>query len=358
MRRGALLLAFAALLPVAAARETPGGDARPERSRRLAAIDRGLAWLASVQRRDGSIGSADSGIVGVTALATLAFFARGYQDGRGPYGDVIRRGVDFLLAQSVVSSRGKFPAGYIHFEGDPDSRMHGHGYATQVLVLAYGCGSSADERTARLKEGVAKAVKVIQESQSLTGGWYYEPSRQSGHEGSVTVTVVQALRMARDAGFVVDRTTIDLGLKYLRKSQKDDGSFKYSLHQDSSTAALTAAAITAMHGFGEYYSDSIDRGLRYLRDEYNDPDDLEWPHYANYYAAQAFYRAGGADWEDWEDRIVPRILAAQTTARAGLGCWEDPSYGRLKVSYGPQLATAFNCLTLSVPDGYLPLFQR
>jgi hypothetical protein len=358
MRRPALLLALLACGGLAAGREEPSGEGREDRSRRVAAIDLGLAWLARTQRRDGSIGEGEEGIVGITALSVLAFYARGHQDGRGPYGEVIRRAVDFLLAQSLPAPRLGMPKGYIFYAGDHDSRMHGHGYATQALVLAYGGGRLDDERTKRVKERIALAVGVIEYSQSFTGGWYYDPNPASGHEGSVTVTVVQALRLASEAGFVVDRGVVDRGLRYLHKSQKEDGSFKYSLLQDSSTAALTAAAITAMHGFGEYYTEPVKRGLDFLRDEYADPERIEWPYYAHYYAAQAFYRAGGRPWADWEDRVVPRIVDAQESQGDEAGSWPDNPYGRMRRSYGRALSTSLSCLTLAVPDGLLPLFQK
>lgn len=354
-------------LPAAKAKETPREVSGPER-RRAGAIEQGLAYLESVQKKDGSFGSGGPGVVGITSLSLLAFLAAGHQENRGPYGDVLFRGVNYLLQHSLPPGRdprysdaapGK-PAGYIFVPGDHDSRMHGHGYATQVLVLAYGCGQSSDPRTRELRTKIQRAVRVIEEAQTFTGGWGYEPNHATFHEGSVTVTVVQALRLARDAGFVVDRDVHERGLKYLKDSQKDDGSFKYALTHDRSTAALTAAAITAMHGFGEYYSQPIRRGLDYLRREYEvkSPEFIEWTFYANYYAAQAFWRSGGRDWAMWTSRHVPYLVESQIAAATGKAYWDDRMLSTSPVNRGRAYATAFACLTLSVPDGYLPLFQR
>jgi hypothetical protein len=354
-------------LSVASGKEPPREMSHADR-RRAAAIDQGLAYLESVQKKDGSFGSGGPGVVGITSLSLLAFLAAGHQENRGPYGDVLFRGVNYLLQHSLPPGRdprysdaafGK-PAGYIYVFGDHDSRMHGHGYATQVLVLAYGSGQNTDPRTRELRTKIQRAIRVIEEAQTFTGGWGYEPNHATFHEGSVTVTVVQALRLARDAGFVVDREVHARGLKYLKDSQKDDGSFKYALTHDRSTAALTAAAITAMHGFGEYYSEPIRRGLEYLRRQYEHrvADQIEWTFYANYYAAQAFWRAGGDDWALWTTQHVPAILDWQTQASEGRGFWDDQMLSTSPVNRGRAYATAYACLTLSVPDGYLPLFQR
>jgi hypothetical protein len=333
--------------------------------RRHRAIRAGLDYLAAAQRRDGSWGDPRQGIVGITSLSLLAFMAQGHQEGRGPYArgeDVLRRGIDFLLRNSLppsrrdpeTSSNGK-PAGYIYVPLDGDSRMHGHGYATQVLVLAYGSGRLKKERTRELRVKIRRAVRVIEKAQTITGGWGYEPRSATAHEGSVTVTVVQALRLAADAGFLVDKETHRRGLAYLRDSQKPDGSFKYSHMVDHSSAALTAAALTAMNGFGEYYSKAVRRGVRYIESSYQRPASLQWPFYAHYYAAQAFWRAGGRSWGFWKSRGIEHILDLQKDD----GSWDDMSYrDKRRGTHGPAYATAFSCLALSVSDGFLPLFQK
>jgi hypothetical protein len=351
---GALSLLLVALPPAACPQ-----DVSPSEVRRATAIRRGLDYLARHQATDGSWGDPERGIVGITALGVLAFLAQGCQEGFGPYsdfeghGDVVRRGVDFLLKHSTATMRSGKPPGFIFSERDGDSRMHGHGYATQALVLVYGTGRAAGERTRELREKIERAIAVIEESQTITGGWGYEPSKATAHEGSVTVTVVQALRLAADAGFVVDREVHDRGLKYLRDSQKRDGSFRYSHMTETSTPALTAAALTAMHGFGEYYSRAVTQGLHYLRRAYENPDRIQWPFYSHYYAAQAFYRAGGSDWALWKRVGIPHILNQQRD-----GYWDDRIHPGARGEHGRHHATAFSVLALSVEEGYLPIFQR
>ncbi|MHC4930907.1 MAG: prenyltransferase/squalene oxidase repeat-containing protein [Planctomycetota bacterium] len=358
MRRIGLVCLFA----IAAAGQDRETRTPPREPTRRAAIARGLSYLARQQKRDGAFGRSESGTVGISALCLLAYMAGGHQENRGPYGEALRSGVNFLLKSSLPAGRrhpaysaihGK-PTGYIYVPGDSDSRMHGHGYATQVLVLSYGTGRRGDGRSRELRRKIQLAVRVIEQSQTVTGGWGYEPSAAAFHEGSVTVTVVQALRLARDAGFLVDREVVERGLKYLHLSQTRNGAFRYRLTSESTTEALTAAAITAMHGFGEYYTSSIRRGLSHLREGYAHPERLAWTLYANYYAAQAFYRAGGDHWRFWKARIVPLIVRRQEED----GSWDDRLLRHARARHGRTFATAFSVLALSVEDGYLPLFQR
>ena len=359
MRSLCLLLILAL---TAQAKDEPAPVSSVERVR-TRAIRSGLRFLAESQQRDGSWSS--KARVGVTSLALLAFLAQGEQIGTGPYGDVIEKGVRYLLRCSLPPARsdplrsnvpGK-PSGYIWGgASDPDSRMHGHGYATQVLALVYGTGVRSAKLRAEMRRKISMAVRVIENAQTYTGGWGYEPSFSTNHEGSITVTVVQALRLARDAGFVVDREVHKLGLEYLRKSQKADGSFRYSVSRADSTPALTAAALCAMHGFAEYSSKSTRAGLDYLREHHRRARPMFWPFYGPYYAAQVFYREGGRDWEHWNRVWVPYILARADRTAEGLVYWDDAD--RADRSQGQAYATAFSCLTLSVPDGMLPLFER
>jgi len=361
-----VVLAFVGLwatAPAVCAKEPPRARSTHDRQR-TAAIKGGLRFLAAQQQRDGSWGSKSR--VGVTSLAVLAFLAHGDQIGRGPHGAVVERGVRYLLSCSLAPSAsnkarstvpGK-PAGYIWGgRSDTDSRMHGHGYATQVLATVYGSGVRSPALRAELRTAITRAVRVIEEAQTFTGGWGYEPSFSTTHEGSITVTVAQALRVARDAGFVIDKRVHQRGLKYLKESQKPDGSFRYSLTRSDSTPALTSAALCAMYGFAEYESRKTRAALDYLRARHGAGRRLNWPFYGRYYAAQVYYRSSSADWKRWNREWVPRILTEAERSSNGLVFWDDVHRGADR-SQGRAYATAFSCLTLSVGDGLLPLFTK
>src|SRR5262249_38317490 len=74
------------------------------------AINKGLAYLASEQAADGSWGTGQfRGNVAITSLAGLAFLAGGHQPGRGRYGKVVTRAVEYVLSQE---DRGPHNAGF------------------------------------------------------------------------------------------------------------------------------------------------------------------------------------------------------------------------------------------------------
>ena len=72
-----------------------GGENTPELN---SAVERGLAALARLPRDDGSFGEgAACGNVAITSLACLAFMGDGNSPGRGPYGEVVAKGLDHVL---------------------------------------------------------------------------------------------------------------------------------------------------------------------------------------------------------------------------------------------------------------------
>src|SRR5688572_10667064 len=71
-----------------------------------AAVDKGLAWLASRQGRNGSFGAPSAGYgahVGISSLGGIALMSAGNLPGRGQYGEHVQRCVDFILASSQES---------------------------------------------------------------------------------------------------------------------------------------------------------------------------------------------------------------------------------------------------------------
>src|SRR6516164_6914444 len=81
--------------------DNPGAAARgmitPAAQR---AIDQGLAYLERVQHADGSFGTGQHvDNVAITSLCGMAMLAGGHQPGRGRYGRVVRRAVEFILNQ-------------------------------------------------------------------------------------------------------------------------------------------------------------------------------------------------------------------------------------------------------------------
>lgn len=383
-----LALAACVTLPTAHAREddastrqrgTPESETHREERRR--AIRKGCDFLCGrpgsvptmkdyrgKQRIDGGFGD-DRVVVALTSLSALALMAEGSTDGRGRHGIAVHRAIDFLLklietkkpGAKADGTGGRYPKGYFWYPKDTTSRMHGQGYAT--LALATALGTSKGKRAARIRAALIEAVKCAEGAQTRHGGFGYHPVPSTDHEGSVTVAIAQGLRAARDAGITVSNTLVLKGLGYLRKSQKQDGSFQYSLHQDQSSYALTAAALSSFFLYGEYSEDprtrSHTRAIQYMRKELRRTPEVSWYYYGHFYGAWACWQWDGDDWRDdgdnlwgwWHKRVYPHLLSRQTRSGAF-----EPDEGRY--DYGPVLSTAFAILTLAIPDEAIPVFER
>lgn len=334
----------------------------------IQAADAGLAWLASQQQPNGAwladvgykleegyqIWNENSEHVGVTALAGMAFLAGGHVPGRGAYGPVVERALDWMVKQVKED-------GYITAH---ESRMYSHAFGTLFLAEAYGLTEREDVRPA-----LQRAVDLIVASQNLDGGWRYQP-HVADADMSVSACQVMALRAARNIGIQVPITTVERAVTYVRNSavRENDpsanfhfgsrpGSFRYQPEENSrSTFALTAAGITILHGAGVYSDADIESGMRRLEEELvnvtrfygRSSEGHYFFYYGHYYAVQAFHIAGGERYRHYLDVIQRELLIMQKP---------DGSFPN-SVGPGPAYGTATACLILQMPKEYLPIFQR
>jgi hypothetical protein len=318
------------------------------------ALEEGLSWLADRQRStaDGAlppIGAQSTrwAPVGVTALGSLAFLAAGSPPARGPYGSEVAEMVNFLSNLADMRSNSE-THGAIERQGDSVSRAHGHGYATLVLAQAYGMSPKSE----RLERVLKAAVARIEGSQGAEGGWGYQMAVEAFHEGSITIAHVQALRAARNVGIAIDDEVVARAEDYVRRLQKEDGTFRYKLDDDRSSIALTAAAISTLNATGTYDDPAIQSGIdaifRGLDRNQADQKEEDFPLYMRLYLAQALWQLSDpAPFERWWEKELKTIVRTQRA---------DGSWGGSE--YGDCYATAINCLALAIPEGVLPIFQR
>jgi hypothetical protein len=313
-----------------------------------AAIAKGLEFLKTQQNQDGSFGRSYQ--LANSSLTGLAFLGNGNGYNRGPYGEQVAK-----VLQYILSRQDKW--GYID---DNQCRMHGHGYATLFLAEVY--GMLPPEYQKRVYSGLQRACKVILDSQTNEGGWGYYPSHTLGYsrylsdEGSITITVVQALRAARNAGINVPRAAIDKGVKYIQRCMTPQGC-QYTLNSSRKTYTLTAAAVSVLNSAGVYKSKALDMGLNFMRKRIASVTvplhASEWPWYGNLYAMQAMWQAGGKDWEGFYPKSYQYLLQSQR----GNGSWSG-ARGGWGSGYGDCFSTSIACLMLETPLGYLPIFER
>ncbi len=288
--------------------------------------------------------------VAATSLAGLAMLASGVLPDEGEDADILVGCLNYLLARSR-QSRFLTEPGAANGSG---SRMHGHCYA--ILFLTQIAGSLPEDREKQVSRVIKNGIKVIQNAQSREGGWYYfAKNEQDRDEASVTICVIQALRAARDAGYLVDRGRIARAIEYVKKCQKkSDGSFKYQLIGNSRTSlSLTAAAVSTLNAAGVYRSDELSLGLDYMKKELRDYKknplravNETYYYYGNFYVAQALWQENRADWRLWNSRVRAKLLRKQNAA----GNWES--------TFGDVYATSMALLILQMPVGYLPIFER
>jgi squalene cyclase len=343
---GGVLVAAPALVATRAPAELP--DKRPAMvtAETEKAIEKGLKYLAARQSSDGSWrneGGYGSYPVTMTALTGLALTASGSTPTQGPYSPHLRKAVNYLVRSSQRN-------GLICRRGEEESRsMYGHGFSMLFLSEIYGMEED-EERLNQIRWVLQKGVDLTGKAQSRLGGWLYTPD-MGGDEGSVTITQVQALRAARNAGIAVPKEIIDKSMKYLEKSVQPDGGIAYRVGMAGSRPPITAAAVACWFNAGEYDNPHAKKALKYCKNNIGIGNMAQgvWGHYfyAHFYMAQVMYLAGDKEWNEYYPKIRDYLLHTQSDD----GSWEGDSVGRI---YGTSLALVI----LQLPYSRLPIMQR
>lgn len=300
-------------------------------------VKKGLAFLAKQQNKDGSFDAARYGgsHVGVTSICCLAFLANGELPGRGEYGHVVQKGLDFILANAQES-------GLIASKNVSHGPMYGHGFATLFLGEVYGMTDDDDVRDA-----LVKAVRLIVKSQNREGGWRYHPVPYEA-DLSVTICQIKALRSARHGGIDVPKETIDNAIQYVKDCHNSyDGGFRYMVGGGSSAFPRSAAGVASLYYAGVYKGEIIKDGLKYLKERIKAGEDRGGHEiYGHYYCAQAMFIAGGQHWADYYSVIRDRLIDNQSRD----GSWDS--------AHGNDYATGMSLIILQMPYRLLPIFQR
>ena len=331
-------------------------------------IRKGLDWLAKSQHKtEGYLESTGGHHPTVmTGLAGMCWLMEGSTMKEGRYNENIRKAVMWYLKRSQ-------PNGLLGNTNNPHEAsryMYGQGFGTLFLACVYG-EEDDEKRRKELEKLLTKAVQFIGKAQTDRGGWGYVSSTDGGgfDEGSVTITQLQALRAARNAGIHVPKTVIDKAVKYLRDCTTPRGGIIYSLAHGGAAVgqerpALTVAAIACAFSVGNYGDEYAKKWLKYVKDNMafgkgrNAHDE-----YCNYYFSQCMYILGDdgysklfkdekepLKWSDYRKAMFPIIKGSQTSD----GSW--PAGGQW--GGGPMLSTTINLTILQLENGTLPIYQR
>ena len=286
-------------------------------------VARGLAWLASQQRADGSW----STNAALNALPVLAFLSAGNVPASPGYGAVIDRGVRYVLTQQTAE--GAFTNG--------GALMYGHGVTTLLLAEVTGMV----HRETGVRPRLTKAVELILRAQTVpkgdlhAGGWRYYPD-STDSDLAVTVWQVAALRAALDAGLHVPREAFERAAHYLQRCEHPRGGFAYQ-PGGFPTAGRTAAAVLALRMCGHYEEKSLEL-LTTLPVTWDD----EYFYHAMFFCAQVG--------QGFDRRLLLKLRNAD-------GSWPVPPHSLDEAEAGPLYSTALAVLALTATDHYLPVFS-
>lgn len=326
--------------------QKPGGASLPKgiSPEAKAAIDRGLAYLARRQSRDGSWSNQSrygAYPVAMTSLAGLAMLMDGNTTTQGRFAPQVDRAARFL-------QRAATPGGLIAHAEREARPMYGHGFSMLFLSQLQGMTEDA-ARAADIHGVLSRAVQLTAQAQSAGGGWYYTANSHAD-EGSVTITQVQALRSCRNVGVAVPKAVIDAAMDYLATSQNADGGIRYAKRQrqGNSRPAITAAAVCCWYNAGAYTDPRATRAMKYCIANIK-PERTHGGHdyYAHLYLSQALYISNHPYWDEY----FPKRRDLMLTQQRPDGSWWGDGVGDI---YG----TAIALIVLQLPFNQLPIMQR
>ena len=286
-------------------------------------VTRGLNWLATQQRADGSW----STNAVLNALPVLAFLSAGNLPATAGYGTVIDRGVRYLLTQQTAD--GAFTNG--------GALMYGHGVTTLLLAEITGMV----KRETGVRPRLTKAVELILRAQAVAkgdlhaGGWRYFPD-STDSDLAVTVWQVAALRAALDAGLHVPREAFERAAHYIQRCEHPRGGFAYQPGGFPNTGR-TAAAVLGLRMCGHY----DEPPQVWLTASPVTWDDAYFYH-AMYFCAQVGH--------GFDERLLVKLQNSD-------GSWPLPPHSLDEAEAGPLYSTALAVLALTAKDHYLPIFS-
>jgi hypothetical protein len=310
------------------------------------AVDRGLAYLAGTQDRDGAWAAGSQGKnPAITALGVMAFMSAGHIPGEGKYGDQVKRGIEYVL-------RAQAPNGLIASQGAYE--MYQHGICTLMLAEVVGMteGKLAEEVRKKLERAVLILLRGQRTSGFHKGGWRYTVN---GSESDISVTgwQVMALRAAKNVGCDVPPERIEMAIEYINNCHDSfTGGYRY-MRGSQVTIACTGTSILALELSGKEYHrspTSLKAGSYILKGNMS-PFSAHY-FYGIYYCSQAMFQLGDNYWNTFREKLHDQLFNNQNANGSWTGRARDDN------TFGPSYCTSMAILGLTVEYRYLPIYQR
>lgn len=317
------------------------------------AVARGLAWLATQQRANGSWvydGTSAGDTCAATAMSLLPFLAAGqtHKPAKGnTYQAVVHKGLDFLLSLQVV------PGGNFR----TSSNMYSHSIAAVALCELY--GMTGDKR---ILYPAKMAIEYIIKAQGPNGSWGYK----SGQDGDTSIVgwQIQALKSAEMCKDIpVPKASLEKAIKFLESVSGGSKKSTYGYREGpgSPGTALTAVGLLCRYytGWGPIHP-GFQEGVDGLVKR-NPPAQNRFNMYYYYYATQVVHFHGGDVWKnDWNPRMRDMLIKMQVPPDKPQnirGSW-DKDQGMIGSHCGRLGTTCMALLTLEVYYRHLPLYKR
>jgi len=316
------------------------------------AVERGLRWLYTYQREDGSWNfdhnkGRHSGFcrnpgtvastTAATAIALAPFLGAGYTHLGGEYQDTVHRGLYYLKTRALVT-----PNGVDLQEGT----MYAQGLAAIVLCEAY--AMTGDEGLEDIAQRTLDFIDYAQDKQG--GGWRYTP----GEPGDTTVTGWQlmALKSGQMAQLHVRSPSIMLACRFLDSVSCEDGARYGYMTTDPRKTTTAVGLLCRMYTGWRRSNPGLRVGVSYLSEWGPSEDNM----YYNYYATQVLRHWGGPEWEQWNPKMRDYLVATQSNQAHEAGSWYfSGGHGE---AGGRLYNTAMAVMTLEVYYRYMPLYRQ
>ena len=302
------------------------------------ALHKALAWLAKVQKPDGSWGTKYQNAL--TGYALLVFLAHGETPKSKTYGKTVANAIQYLV-DSSFDKGGK--------------GVYAHALKTYALAEAYTMtGNYA------LEDILSKNAKVIIEGQQKDGAYMYGYKTDERDDMSATSWNVQALKALKATGLEFENLdkAIYKAVAYLHK--KAPGKFTYSdeIKRDPNHG-LMASGVLALQLLQETNKDT-EKILNELKSnavplmDWNKPEKKD-PFYRWYYITFAMFQKGGDHWKIWNNKFQDVLKKNQ----APEGFWDNPGHSHAEGILTEQESfrvynTCLASLMLTVYYRYLP----
>jgi len=343
MARLLCILMAVVICCVPAARAADAPDQRTEVDK---SVEKALEFLHNQQNADGSWSIFRGGkSAAISSFCVMAFLSSGNVPGEGKHGEVVKKGIEWVLKQQL-------PNGLI--TTDAHHEMYHHGICT--IMLSEAAGMTDGKLGEEVRQKLEKAVQVILRGQRNTGvekgGWRY---RVEGSDSDISVTGWQlmALRAAKNLGCDVPPEAIERAVEYVKRCQDPgSGGFRYMV-RGGVTVPCTGTSILGLElcGKDEHRSPEVLKAGSYLLK--NLP---RWGEghffYTIYYCTQATFQLGGNYWDSYRPRMQEVLLKNQAANGSWTGAGGEDS------GLGPTYGTAMAVLALTVEYRFLPIYQR